>query len=238
MASVQRSIGDREVVELYKGGHHAFLVPRETRASVVLLALTPCDVTVEIVVEEGAECALRILSLGGGTQTVRAHVTGRNGRSDIDWIAYLSGNERGELAATNIFEASEGRGEITMKGVAQGKAHLGMKGLIAIGEKGTGADAYLTQDVLMLDASAKVDAVPGLEIKTNDVKASHSATISRVTAEDLFYFASRGIGEEEAKRMFVLGFLGGVLAKMNDETLRERMTGLIEEKYKYKKTNQ
>ena len=67
--------------------------------------------------------------------------------------------------------------------------------MIEIGPEGTGTDACLTQEVLMLDPTAKVDAIPALEIRTNDVKASHSASVSRVTEEDLFYFGSRGLDQ-------------------------------------------
>jgi Fe-S cluster assembly scaffold protein SufB len=104
--------------------------------------------------------------------------------------------------------------------VAEGKAYVRCDGLLEIGPGGGGTDAYLTEDVLMLDPTAKIDAVPGLEIKTNDVKASHSATVSRVTPEDLFYFAARGISQAEARRMYVEGFLNSVL---NTPLLNEQL---------------
>jgi Fe-S cluster assembly scaffold protein SufB len=66
----------------------------------------------------------------------------------------------------------------------------------------------------MLDASAKVDAIPALEIKTNDVKASHSASITKISPETLFYLQSRGIEEAAARSMFVEGFLGELLRNL------------------------
>ena len=83
----------------------------------------------------------------------------------------------------------------------------------------------------MLDATAKIDAVPALEIKTNDVKASHSATVARVTPEDLFYFATRGIPERAARAMFVQGFLGQIAERISDKGSREMVEGMIAEKY-------
>jgi Fe-S cluster assembly scaffold protein SufB len=147
---------------------------------------------------------------------------------------YAHGAEKQKLSARNIFESQNGRGEITMKGVAEGKAHVGCNGMILIGPKGGGTDTYLTQDVLMLDTTAKVDAIPGLEIKTNDVKASHSATVSRVTDEDLFYFAARGIGEREAKQMFVMGFIGELAGKMADPDIQKELLNAVEGKYEQK----
>jgi Fe-S cluster assembly protein SufD len=72
----------------------------------------------------------------------------------------------------------------------------------------------------MLDAIAKIDAVPGLEIRTNDVKASHSATVSRVTVEDLFYFQSRGIDPETARQMYVDGFLGSIVDRIESDEVK------------------
>ncbi len=118
-----------------------------------------------------------------------------------------------------------------MKGVAQEKGHTVCNGMIEIGERGGGTNPYLTQDDLMLDRSAKVDAIPGLEIKTNDVKASHSATVSRVTEEDLFYFGARGIDESEARKMYVLGFLSELTQRVADLRLRKRILESIEQKY-------
>ena len=199
----------------------------------MLPSATVATITQEITVGEGAHLHLRNIELGGKkiTHTVRSTVAGAHGRSDIDWLMYGKGEEALELSARNIFMAREGRGEIVMKGIAEEKAHAKVHGFIDIGLQGNGTDTYLTQSVLMLDPTAKIDAIPGLEIKTNDVKASHSATVQRVTPEDLFTFASRGIEKHEARKMFVLGFASSLLESIEDEELREKIVGLLEEKY-------
>jgi SUF system FeS cluster assembly, SufBD len=164
-----------------------------------LLCLQAADPGASVTVRQsavlgnGASLRSRHASLGASESDheVRSVLTGRSARSDIEWICYAKGTERHQLRAFNVFEAQDGAGEIIMKGVAEQQAHLSEKGTILIGLTGNGTNTYLTQQVLMLDRTAKVDAVPGLEIKTNDVKASHSATVARVTDEDLFYFASR-----------------------------------------------
>jgi Fe-S cluster assembly scaffold protein SufB len=132
---------------------------------------------------------------------------GADATSSLTTIAYARGKEKQKVMMRNIFQAARGGGEMLMKGVAEEQAHSVLHGLIDIGLKGNETNTYLTQDVLMLDPSAKVDAIPGLEIKTNDVKASHSAGVRRITEEDYFTFAARGIEREEARHMFILGFL-------------------------------
>lgn len=164
-----------------------------------------------------------------------SEITGANAVSAIDWMFYAKGDEKYQLSARNVFSGRHGGGEITMKGVAEEKGHVRCNGKIEIGSGGGQTDTYLTQDILMLDKTSKVDAIPGLEIKTNDVKASHSATVSRVTDDDLFYFAARGIREREARRMFVHGFLGELVAKTESSSVREEILDAIREKNERKK---
>jgi len=158
-------------------------------------------------------------------------VGGADSESAVDWMFYAKGTESQKLTVRNVFNARNGRGEILMRGIAEQKGHTECKGMIEIGLNGGGTNTYLTQEVLMLDSTSKVDAVPALEIKTNDVKASHSATIARVTEEDLFYFGARGIAPQNAREMFVLGFLGDITARITQQEVRDEMIAAIEEKY-------
>jgi Fe-S cluster assembly scaffold protein SufB len=148
-------------------------------------------------------------------------IQGPQARSSVDWMFFAKNEEHYQLSARNIFDAADGGGEMTLKGVAQDHAQVECNGLIEIGLRGGGTDTYLFEDVLMLDSTAKVDAIPGLEIKTNDVKASHSATVSKISDADLFYFQSRAIGKQKARRMCTEGFLKSVLAQWTDPVLRE-----------------
>lgn len=215
---------------------HPFLEDESRCEIVCIQAMEPdagCTILQSANVGAGAHLVSRHFSLGArdSVHGVTSNCTGHDARSDTEWVCYAKGTEHHALEAWNAFEGRQGRGEIVMKGVAEDKGFIQEKGKIYIGLGGTGTDTYLTQEVLMLDPSAKVDATPALEIKTNDVKASHSATVSRVTAEDLFYFASRGIPQHEARKMYVLGFLGSQLQHITNQEVRERVTGLVEEKY-------
>ena len=170
----------------------------------------------EGVVGTRASISWRMVSGGAGDLicNLASHVRGENARSQIEWAARASGQSRHTLYATNHFEAARGSGDIVIRSVASGKAHVSSRGGIAIGPKAAGTRTHLIQEALMLDASAKVDAIPALEIKTNDVKASHSASITKISPETLFYLQSRGIEEAAARSMFVEGFLGELLRNL------------------------
>ena len=176
-------------------------------------------------IENGAAIRWQNVTLGGASVThdLRTDISGADAKSTVEWVCIARGKEKCSLSVHNVFLGKRGGGEITMKAVAEDHAHVTAKGMIEIGPEGGGTDTYLTQNVLMLDPTARVDAVPALEIKTNDVKASHAASIARVTPEDLFYLQSRGIVEREAKRMFVEGFVTDIISNIDDEIVREEI---------------
>lgn len=172
--------------------------------------------------QAGANIHWHCTTIGSSSKphTLISELQGKHAVSNVDWIFSLSGKEKQHVSVRNVFAAESGGGEITLKGVAEGTAHAGCDGMIEITEQGGGTNTYLTEDVLMLDPTAKIDAIPGLEIRTNDVKASHSATVSRVTPEDLFYFRSRGITPDIARDMYIEGFLGDLTERISEEDIR------------------
>lgn len=179
--------------------------------------------------DERATIRWQNVTLGGKavTHDLRSEVTGADAKSVIEWVCMAKDDEKCTLSMQNVFLAARGGGEITMKAVAEGHAHVTAHGSIEIGPNGGGTDTYLTQNVLMLDPTARVDAVPALEIKTNDVKASHAASIARVTPEDLFYLSSRGIPKTESRKMFVEGFLNDMVINIQDASLREEIVVVV-----------
>jgi Fe-S cluster assembly protein SufD len=72
-------------------------------------------------------------------------------------------------------------------------------------------EAYQLNNNLLLGDRATIFTKPNLEIFADDVKASHGATVTRLSEEELFYFQSRGIGKERAGSFLAKGFLKEVL---------------------------
>lgn len=166
-----------------------------------------------------AQLHTHIATFGTGktVHTMQNTVTGEHGTSNVHWLFYAKDTEKYTLKATNHFLARNGGGQMFLQGIAEQHAVVDVYGMINIGLQGGGTDTYLTEDVLMLDATSIVHAIPGLEIKTNDVKASHSATVRKITETDLFYFGSRGITNEQARSMFIRGYLENMLEPMPAE---------------------
>lgn len=99
------------------------------------------------------------------------------------------------------------RANTTLRGVARDHAQVRFVGRIIIDEDCGDSNSFLTERILLLSDHAKAEAVPDLEIKTDDVKCSHAASISRIPEEHIFYLMSRGIPRREAEELIIEGFL-------------------------------
>lgn len=97
------------------------------------------------------------------------------------------------------------------KGVFQGKIHIAP---LAIKTEGT-----QLHKALLLSDTAEVDVKPELEIFADDVKCSHGAASGELDEDKLFYMRSRGIKEEEARRLLIDAYLEDVISKIEDEKI-------------------
>jgi Fe-S cluster assembly protein SufD len=71
--------------------------------------------------------------------------------------------------------------------------------------------------------------VPNLEIETGDIAgAGHASATGRFDDEQLFYLQSRGITEDEARRLVVRGFLVDIVQQIGVESLEQRLNDAIE----------
>ncbi len=142
--------------------------------------------------------------------------SGTSGDLNVDLLCRAKGDQNYDFDVTNSYDAKNGQGKIFVKGIALGQSRLKMNGAIKITRKGGGTDTYLKQDSLLLSDQARVSATPGLNINTNDVKASHGASITNLSDELLFYLNSRGINKNEARKMMMTGFAAEQIDKISD----------------------
>jgi Fe-S cluster assembly protein SufB/Fe-S cluster assembly protein SufD len=105
--------------------------------------------------------------------------------------------------------------------------------MIRIKENATKSNSFLSGRSILLDKDAKSDSIPGLEILTNDVKATHSASVAQIDEEQLFYLNTRCLSYSEAERTIIEGFLEPLSRKMSFQ-VRAWIAYLIESKWENK----
>jgi Fe-S cluster assembly protein SufD len=123
------------------------------------------------------------------------------------------------------------KGEIHMKGVMKDQARAVMYGFIRVEREAQQSNSYQLAQGLLLNDGAHCDAIPGLEIEANDVRATHGASIGPIDEEQIFYLQSRGLDREQAKRTIVEGFLTPTLERIPIAGVRERFHAFVEQKW-------
>ena len=153
------------------------------------------------------------------------------GASSNDSEVVFGNNEQSFDIQTNVnHEARDTEGRVVEKSILRNKSKSLFKGMIRIKENAAKSNSFLSGRSILLDEDAKSDAIPGLEIFTNDVKATHSASVAQIDEEQIFYLKSRCLSHEEAERTIVEGFLEPLSRKMSFQ-VRAWIAYLIESKW-------
>ncbi len=167
--------------------------------------------------------------LGGDLTRSRMDSVMRGTGASAELVELVFGNasQRLDLVSNLIHEGESTSGKSQTKGVLRERARAIFKGLIRIGKQAKNANAYLAEHAMLLSKEARSDAIPGLEIETNEVKATHAASVSQINEEQTFYMRTRGLSEDDAKKMQVIGFFEPIILKIPLYQVAKRIRGLI-----------
>lgn len=83
--------------------------------------------------------------------------------------------------------------------------------------------AHQSTKGLTLSKLAKIKALPNLYIDEYDVIANHACSIGSINKEDLFYLMSRGMTQEEASKIIVMGYVQPILDHIHNQDLKHRI---------------
>ncbi len=113
------------------------------------------------------------------------------------------------------------------KGVLREYGRSVFYGMITIEDTAGQSNSYQANDNLLLSDEARADSIPGMEIKTYDVRCTHGATIGRIDEEEVFYLRSRGFTREQAEWLVVRGYIGPVLDRIPNKRIRESVEAVV-----------
>jgi FeS assembly protein SufD len=184
-------------------------------------------------VETSAKASLASILLGGSITRSRFNL-GLNGRgSSFEGyqVFFCDGKQRYDLDANLVHNSPDSAGSLTARGVLKGESQSIFKGMVKIKKGAKNSHSYLAHHAMLLDKRARSDAIPGLDIDTNEVKATHSASVAQIDEEQIFYLEARGLPKDEAKKLIVLGFFEPVLSRISIEFAREGAKFTVEGKW-------
>lgn len=178
------------------------------------------------------------LSLGAAVSRSRMnfYLDGRGSVAEGFEIFFTDARQRYDFETNLLHNSRDSTGSTQTRGVLKGESQSIFKGMIKIVKEAKNSRSYLAHHSMILEQSARSDAVPGLEIDNNEVKATHSASVAQIDEEQLFYLEARGLPLDESRKMVVLGFFEPVLSRVPIEQTREGARFMIEGKWNGKES--
>lgn len=168
----------------------------------------------------GRDATVRHIAVTLGGRVVRlctnAQYSGPGGSFTGLGVYYADSGQDLEHRLFVDHEAPRCTSNVEYKGALQGEtAHTVWVGDVLIRAQAEGTDTYELNRNLVLTDGARADSVPNLEIETGEIEgAGHASATGRFDDEQLFYLRSRGIPEEEARRLVVRGFFAAIVARI------------------------
>jgi Fe-S cluster assembly protein SufD len=166
--------------------------------------------------ERASRYASRIITLGGRLSRLELDIrlAGQGAEALLEGAYHVQGTEHVDHQLRVEHGEPEGSSATRYRGLLDGRGHavLNAEGLVR--REARGASVQQESRSLLLSDDAVIDAKPHLEIETDDVRASHGATIGSVDEEQLFYLRSRGIPEAEARDLLTFSFVREIIDRI------------------------
>ena len=180
----------------------------------------------------GATIAWHLAELGGALvrASVRSELIGDASTAETNVLAFARGFENVELRVQSRHGGARSRSQSVVRAVAIDRGVGRIFGDVTIGADAHRSDAALRIDGLVLSRDAYVEAVPSLEIATNDIAAAHAATIGSLDEDQLFYVSTRGISRGRAERMLALAFFEPAIARFPGDALRDEVRTALDKR--------
>ena len=122
-------------------------------------------------------------------------------------IAYAKEGQQLDAGAKMIHIGKNTKSNIVSKSIAEKGGISNYRGLTKIGKTATNSKASIKCDTIILDELSKSDTFPTNIVGNNSSILEHEATISKVSAEKMFYLTSKGLSEDTAKELLIMGFI-------------------------------
>lgn len=134
------------------------------------------------------------------------YMLGKGARGDILSIAFAGPGQHQDAGAKMVHAAPYTTSTVVSKSISKGGGRATYRGLVQVDKGAVGVKCNVRCDALLMDEFSRSDTYPTMNIKEDDVRIEHEATVSKVGEEQLFYLMSRGLSEQEATTMIINGF--------------------------------
>mgnify|MGYP000955663130 CR=1 FL=1 len=185
----------------------------------------------EATIGEGASLISCYLAAGTAGTRIDGALTlaGEGAYAEASGALLARGSQRHDIALVVHHAVPTGTSRQVWRSVADDQSACSVAARVEVARHAQKTDAEQSLKGIMLSRSATINAKPELEIFADDVKCAHGATVGELDKQALFYLASRGVPEDEAKALLTRAFVADALERVGDETVREAFYADVEQ---------
>ena len=132
---------------------------------------------------------------------------GDNSNGTCITISVASKGQEQDSGARMIHLGKNTKSNIISKSIARNGGNATYRGKVLINSSASNSIGNVKCDTLILDDISKSDTIPVNSCFNLSSSIEHEATVSKISDDNLFYMMSKGISEERAMELIVLGFL-------------------------------
>ncbi|AMD87793.1 Fe-S cluster assembly protein SufB [Actinomyces radicidentis] len=155
------------------------------------------------------------------------YLMGPHARGEALSIAFAGEGQHQDTGAKMVHMAPYTSSHIVSKSISRHGGRSGYRGLVQIMKNARHSKSNVLCDALLVDEISRSDTYPYVDVRTDDVEMGHEATVSKVSADQLFYLMQRGLSETEAMATIVRGFVEPIARELPMEYALE-LNRLIE----------
>jgi len=139
---------------------------------------------------------------------------GDNSIGEFYSVALTNHLQQADTGTKMIHVGKNTRSKIISKGISAGRSSNSYRGLVKIGSRATGARNYSQCDSMLLGDRCMANTFPTIDVQNTTATIEHEASTSKIGEDQMFFFAQRGIGSEEAVSMIINGFCKDVFVHL------------------------
>ncbi|MDC0832103.1 Fe-S cluster assembly protein SufB [Leptolyngbya valderiana BDU 20041] len=148
-------------------------------------------------------------------------LVGDNSVGEFYSVALTNNRQQADTGTKMVHIGKNTKSTIISKGISAGKSKNSYRGLVKMGPKASGARNYSQCDSMLIGDNAEANTFPYIDVSNNKARVEHEASTSKIGEDQLFYFAQRGISEEDAVSMIISGFCKDVFNELPMEFAAE-----------------
>ena len=122
-------------------------------------------------------------------------------------VAVASKGQIQDAGAKMIHLAPNTTSNIISKSIAANGGISNYRGTVKINKDAKNSKSTVKCDTIIIDGKSKSDTIPKNIVENSSSYLEHEATVSKLDEEKLFYLMSRGLDEEKAKELLIIGFI-------------------------------